>query len=146
MPQPHDSRRLLTAETLSIGTELTVGDTRDTNAGELARSMTALGLRVGRLTALPDDLAVVTEAFRTAMARSDIVVSTGGLGPTPDDLTREAISAAVDEAVSVDPVIERWLRRLWARRGMPFPEMNLKQAWLIASAKYVPTPPGLSTP
>ena len=94
MPHPHDSRRLLTAETLSIGTELTVGDTRDTNAGELARAMTALGLRVGRMTALPDDLATVTEAFRTAIARSDVVVSTGGLGPTPDDLTREAIAAA----------------------------------------------------
>ena len=110
MPQPHDSRRLLTAETLSIGTELTVGDTRDTNAGDLARAMTAMGLRVGRMTALPDDLATVTEAFRTAMTRSDVVVSTGGLGPTPDDLTRESISAAVGEAVSVDPAIERWLR------------------------------------
>src|SRR5688572_7173021 len=117
MPHPHDSRRLLTAETLSVGTELTVGDTRDTNAGELAKAMTSLGLRVTRMTALPDDLAAVTEAFRTGIARSDVVVSTGGLGPTPDDLTREAIAAALGESVAVDPAIERWLRRLWSRRG-----------------------------
>ena len=120
---------------MSIGTELTVGDTRDTNAGELARAMTALGLRVTRMTALPDDLATVTEAFTAAIGRSDVVVSTGGLGPTPDDLTREAIAAAMDETVRVDPAIERWLRRLWSRRGMPFPELNLKQAWLIPSAR-----------
>ena len=62
----HPPRRLLTAELLSIGSELTVGDTRDTNAGELARSLTALGVRVGRLTALPDDLGAVTDAFSLA--------------------------------------------------------------------------------
>ena len=88
-------RHLLTAEILSIGTEITVGDTRDTNAGELARGLTSLGVRVARLTALPDDLDVVTEAFKGGVARADLVVSTGGLGPTPDDLTREAIAAAV---------------------------------------------------
>src|SRR5215212_10947629 len=86
---PMPDRPILSAELLSIGSELTVGETRDTNAGELARSLTALGIRVTRLTALPDDLDAVTEAFATGVARSDLVVSTGGLGPTPDDLTRE---------------------------------------------------------
>jgi nicotinamide-nucleotide amidase len=76
---PH-ARHLLTAEILSIGTELTVGDTRDTNAGELARDLTSQGVRVARLTALPDDLDVVTEAFKGGLARADLVVSTGGLG------------------------------------------------------------------
>lgn len=140
-PAP-SSRRLLTAETLSIGSELTVGDTRDTNAGELARSLTGLGVRVVRMTALPDDLATVTDAFRAALSRSDLVVSTGGLGPTPDDLTREAIAAAVGEAVGVDPALERWLRRLWSRRGMPFLDINLKQAWLIPSASALANPNG----
>ena len=86
-------RHLLTAELLSIGAELTVGETRDTNAGELARSLTVLGVRVARLTALPDELDAVSEAFRAGLERADLVVSTGGLGPTPDDLTREAIAA-----------------------------------------------------
>ena len=139
MPATH---HVLTAELLSIGTELTVGDTRDTNAGELARSLTSLGVRVLRLTALPDDLASVTAAFSDGLSRADMVVSTGGLGPTPDDLTREAIAAACDETVAVDPATEAWLRELWTRRGIPFPELNLKQAWLIPSAEALPNPNG----
>lgn len=135
-------RRLLTAELLSVGSELTVGETRDTNAGEIARSLTGLGVRVTRLTALPDDLDAVTEAFGTGLSRSDLVVSTGGLGPTPDDLTREAIAAACGETVSVDPDLEAWLRELWRRRGIPFPELNRKQAWLIPSATALPNPSG----
>jgi len=138
-PQP---RLLLTAELLSIGTELIVGDTRDTNGGELAGGLTARGVRVTRLTALPDDLGMVTEAFRAGLERADLVVSTGGLGPTPDDLTREAIAAACGEAVVVDPDLETWLRELWSRRGIPFPELNLKQAWLIPSAVALPNPNG----
>ncbi|MFL5709624.1 MAG: competence/damage-inducible protein A, partial [Chloroflexota bacterium] len=135
-------RRLLTAEILSIGTELTVGETRDTNAGELAGRLTAAGVRVGRITALPDDLAVVTEAFESGLSRSDLIVSTGGLGPTPDDLTREAIAAACGETVAVDPDLEAWLRDLWRRRGMEFPELNLKQAWRIPSCQPLANPNG----
>jgi len=135
-------RHLLTAELLSIGAELTVGETRDTNAGELARSLTVLGVRVARLTALPDELNAVSEAFRAGLERADLVVSTGGLGPTPDDLTREAIAATCAETPTVDPELEAWLRELWSRRGMPFPERNLKQAWLIPSAAPLPNPNG----
>jgi nicotinamide-nucleotide amidase len=136
------SRHLLTAELLSIGSELTVGDTRDTNAGELARVLTGLGVRVARLTALPDDLDAVSNAFRAGLANADLVVSTGGLGPTPDDLTREAIAAACEETPAVDPDLEAWLRELWSRRGMPFPELNLKQAWVIPSSTPLPNPNG----
>jgi nicotinamide-nucleotide amidase len=135
-------RRLLTAELLSIGSELTVGETRDTNAGELARSLTELGVRVTRMTAVPDVLDVVRDAFAAGLQRSDLVVSTGGLGPTPDDLTREAIAAACGESPVVDPDLEAWLRELWSRRGMDFPESNLKQAWLIPSAEALPNPNG----
>jgi len=137
-----DSRRILTAELLSIGTEITVGETRDTNAGELARSLTGLGVSVTRIQAVPDDLGVVTAAFAAALERADLVVSTGGLGPTPDDLTRESIAAVAGEEPAVDPDLETWLRRLWSRRGMPFPEMNLKQAWLIPSATALPNDNG----
>ena len=136
------AHRLATAELLSIGSELTVGETRDTNAGALARALTEAGVRVTRMTALRDDLAAVTEAFRDGLARADLVVSTGGLGPTPDDLTREAIAAACGETVLVDPATEAWLRDLWRRRGMDFPETNLKQAWLIPSAEALPNPNG----
>src|SRR5437868_7001123 len=136
------SRPILTAELLSIGSELTVGETRDTNAGDLARSLTDLGVAVRRIQALPDDLAVVSEGFSAAIRHADLVVSTGGLGPTPDDLTREATAAALGEEPRVDPDLEHWLRELWARRGMPFPEMNVKQAWLLPSATALPNPNG----
>jgi nicotinamide-nucleotide amidase len=141
-PLANPGRRLEGAELLSIGTELTTGETRDTNAGELARSLTAAGLEVGRVTALPDRLEVVRDAFGAALGRADLVVSTGGLGPTPDDLTRESIAAVCGETPAVDASLEAWLRDLWARRGMPFPEINLKQAWLIPSARAIGNPNG----
>ena len=136
------ARPLLTAELLSIGSELTVGDTRDTNGGELARDLTARGVRVLRITALPDDLAVVGDALEAALGRADLVVTTGGLGPTPDDLTREAIAALVGEEPTIDPDMEAWLRDRFERRGMVFPEVNLKQAWRIPSAEPLPNPNG----
>jgi nicotinamide-nucleotide amidase len=139
---PSSKRRLTRAEILSVGSELLAGETRDTNAGELARALTGRGVRVHRIQALPDDLPAVAGAFGAALAEADLVISTGGLGPTPDDLTREAIAELCGERPAVDPGIERWLRGLWARREMPFPELNLKQAWLIPSATPIPNANG----
>src|SRR6476620_416909 len=142
MPPSPERRQLVTAEIVSIGSELTVGETRDTNAGELARALTLEGVTIGRITAVPDRLDVVSAVFAEALERVDLVVSTGGLGPTPDDLTRESIAAAFGETPVVDPSIEAWLRELWRRRDQPFPELNLKQAWLIPSAEALPNPNG----
>jgi nicotinamide-nucleotide amidase len=135
-------RTFRTAELLAVGAELTVGDTRDTNSAEIARSLTEAGVAISRITVLPDRLAVVTSAFRAALRRADLVVSTGGLGPTPDDLTREALAAVAGETPQVDPELEAWLRTLWTRRGMAFPEINRKQAWLIPSARALANPNG----
>jgi len=142
MSTTQSNRHLRTAEILSIGSELTVGETRDTNGGELARALTGEGVVVGRISALPDRLEVVTAAFAAAFERADLVVSTGGLGPTPDDLTRESIAAALGETPIVDPEIEAWLRGRWERRGLPFPEINLKQAWRIPSSEPLSNPNG----
>ncbi len=125
-----------------MGTELTTGSTRDTNAGDLATELTARGLEVVRVTALPDRLEAVREAFQGALERSDLVISTGGLGPTPDDLTREAIAAACGVTPTVDPALERWLRDLFERRGLPMADANLKQAWLIPGATTLPNTKG----
>jgi competence/damage-inducible protein CinA-like protein len=135
-------RSLTTAEILSIGSELTVGETRDTNAGDLARALTERGVEVVRMTALPDDLAAVRDAFLGALEVADLVIATGGLGPTPDDLTREALSAAVDETPTVDADVSAWLEALFARRRLAFPEANRKQAWRIPSATIVPNEHG----
>jgi nicotinamide-nucleotide amidase len=123
-----------TARFLAVGTELTTGTTRDTNSGDLARELTSLGVRVLSMIALPDDLAVVTAAFTDALKEADLVVSTGGLGPTPDDLTREAIAAACGLETHVDPALLKWLEDMFGRRGAPMPEANVKQAWLIDGA------------
>ena len=135
-------RPLLTAALLAIGSELTSGETRDTNGGDLARSLSERGVDVAWIASLPDRLEIVVEAVRRALAQADLVVMTGGLGPTPDDLTREAIAAAVGERPAVDVDLERWLRQLFERRGGAFPETNIKQAWLIPSATAIPNDRG----
>ena len=135
-------RALLTAELLAVGSELVVGETVDTNSTELARSLVAQGVSVGRIQNLPDGIDVVVGALREALARADLVVTTGGLGPTPDDLTREAVAEVCGEPTVVDPDTLAWLRERWRRRRMPFPEANVKQAWLIPSATGLPNPHG----
>ncbi|MBI3751685.1 MAG: competence/damage-inducible protein A [Chloroflexi bacterium] len=135
-------RLIHTAEVLSVGSELTTGETRDTNAGDLARALTEAGVVVARMSSLPDDEPALRAAIEAALGRADLVVLTGGLGPTPDDLTREAVAAAAGEEPVVDRALEGWLRRLFERRGVPFPEANLKQAWLIPSARSIPNDRG----
>ncbi len=136
------TRRPATAEVLSVGSELLVGETRDTNSGEIATALSDRGARVMRIQALPDDLAAVRTALADALERVDLVITTGGLGPTPDDLTREAIGEVCHEQPVVDPAIEAWLRERWRRRRSPFPDSNLKQAWLIPSAVTIPNDHG----
>jgi nicotinamide-nucleotide amidase len=136
------ARQLRSAILITVGSELTTGETRDTNGGDLARELTADGVDVRRMEALQDDLPAVTDAIRRALSEADLVVTSGGLGPTPDDLTREAIAVACAETPAVDPDLEAWLEGLYARRGVAMPEVNRKQAWLIPSATALPNPAG----
>ena len=136
------TRAITTVEILAVGSELLVGETRDTNSGDLAIELTALGVDVMRLSALPDRQDMLVEALRAALGRSDLVITSGGLGPTPDDLTRESIAEALGETPTVDPELEAWRRDIWARRGLPFSDVNLKQAWLIPGATSLPNPHG----
>lgn len=138
----HAASPIATAELLAIGAELLVGETRDTNSGDLAGYLTELGVEVRRMTQLPDELEVISTAVAGASERVDLVITTGGLGPTPDDLTREGIAAALGEEPVVDPDLEAWLRDIWARRDLPFSDVNLKQAWLIPSASAMGNPHG----
>ncbi|HEX7490501.1 MAG TPA: molybdopterin-binding protein [Candidatus Limnocylindrales bacterium] len=131
-------RPLRTAVLLAIGSELTVGETRDTNSGELARSLAESGVEVAWISALPDRLETVAAALSGALSSVDLVVTTGGLGPTPDDLTRESIAQVCREKPVVDAELASWLRNLFERRGIAFPETNLKQAWLIPSSLAIP--------
>jgi nicotinamide-nucleotide amidase len=132
----------LQAELLSIGTELLLGQIVDTNSAYLAGRLAGLGIDLRYLSTVGDNLGRATETLRRATERSDLVVCTGGLGPTEDDLTREAIAAALGEKPAVDPVLEVELRAWFAGRGVPMPERNRKQAWLIPSAQALPNPLG----
>ena len=132
------SRPVLSAEVLSIGTELTVGDTRDTNAGEIARWLSRRGVAVGRLSALPDDLAAVQSAFADSLGRADLVVSTGGLGPTPDDLTREAIATAFRVEQEEVPEVAADLRARFTRN----PEYAARWALLPRASRPLANPHG----
>jgi len=135
-------RAIRTAAILAVGSELTTGATRDTNSGDLARELTGLGVRVVRSTALPDDLGFATAAVSGALEDADLVVSTGGLGPTPDDLTREAIAAACGLEPRVDEALLAGIEALFTRRGIAMPDANRKQAWLIDGAVALPNAHG----
>ncbi|OLC50037.1 MAG: hypothetical protein AUH67_02855 [Chloroflexi bacterium 13_1_40CM_4_69_19] len=130
------------AELLSVGTELLLGEIVDTNAAYLAGRLALLGIDCLHMQTVGDNLRRAKEAFERALARSDLVVVTGGLGPTEDDLTREAIAAALGETPAVDPDLEKELRSWFAGRGLPMPERNRKQAWLIPSARALSNPNG----
>lgn len=132
----------LRAETLSIGTELLLGQIVDTNAAYLAGRLAGLGIDLLHQSTVGDNLGRATDDLRRAIGRSELVICTGGLGPTEDDLTREAIAAALGETPAVDPALEGTLREWFDGRGSSMPERNRKQAWLIPSARALSNPLG----
>lgn len=127
---------------MSVGTELLLGTIVDTNAAYLGQELATLGIDNYFVSAVGDNLGRLTSTLRRAFDRSDLVVITGGLGPTEDDLTREAISALLGEEMTVQPDLEKELRAFFARRGMSMPERNVKQATLIPSARAISNPVG----
>jgi len=133
---------LMQAELISIGTELLLGEILDTNAQYLAARLPPLGIDLYYMSKVGDNLERLTEVIGRAWGRSDLVITTGGLGPTEDDLTREAIARVLGEELSVDREMERQLREFFARRGVAMPERNVKQAALIPSARAIPNPRG----
>jgi nicotinamide-nucleotide amidase len=135
------SERPPTAFLLSIGSELLVGETVDTNAAFLGAELRRAGIRLTEVRQLPDDRDVIAKAFVHAAAQADVVLATGGLGPTHDDLTREGLAYAVGEDLVSDPELERGLRERFAARG-GMPASNLRQAMRIPSAQALENPIG----
>ncbi len=123
------------AEIISCGTELLLGQITDTNATYLAQHLAALGIDLYYVSQVGDNLERIVETLQRAWQRSDVIVMTGGLGPTEDDLTRESISALLGETMQVDPELEATLRARFIHASMPLLERNLKQATLIPSAQ-----------
>ena len=125
------------AEIVSIGTELLMGELTDTNASWIAGRLPPLGIQLQWVSIVGDDLTMLTETFRRGMERSDIIFTTGGLGPTQDDLTREAVAAALGEAPVVQEAELENLRQWFRNRGQDMPAHNVKQAHLVPSASFI---------
>ncbi len=130
------------AEIISCGTELLLGHITDTNATYLAQSLASLGIDLYFVSQVGDNQGRIVETLRRAWERSDLVVITGGLGPTEDDLARESISMMLGETMQVDPTLEAELRDMFAARNSVMPERNIKQATLIPSAQVLRNPRG----
>jgi nicotinamide-nucleotide amidase len=130
------------AEIISCGTELLLGQITDTNATYLAQNLAALGIDLYYVSQVGDNLERIVETLQRAWQRSDLIVMTGGLGPTEDDLTRESISALLGETMRVDPEQEATLRARFVHANMPMLERNMKQATLIPSAQSLVNPVG----
>ena len=130
------------AEILSIGTELLLGQIVDTNANFLAQQLPALGLDLYYVSQIGDNLHRLADAFQRGLERSDVIITSGGLGPTEDDLTREAIAQVMGEQLEIQPHLEQELRAFFVRRGRTMPQRNVKQATTIPSGTYLPNPVG----
>jgi len=130
------------AEIISIGTEILLGEILDTNTQYIASRLPALGIDLYYASVVGDNLGRLVEVIARAWERSDLVLTTGGLGPTEDDLTREAIARVMGEEPMIDPALERMLREFFASRGVEMSESNIKQAALIPSARPIPNPRG----
>src|SRR3990172_8100529 len=115
-PSTLDPRPPMRAEIISIGDELTSGQRLDTNSQWLSERLVELGVDVMFHTTVGDDLEANVAVFRTAIDRADVVISTGGLGPTADDLTREAIAVATGVDLVQDDASLAHIRALFARR------------------------------
>jgi nicotinamide-nucleotide amidase len=132
----------MVAEIITVGTELLLGQIVDTNSAYLGRTLAALGIDLYRRGAVGDNEARLVQAIREATERADLIITCGGLGPTQDDLTKEAVARAFDEELILDPAAAEQLRAFFARRGVPMPENNLRQAMVFRTGRSLPNPMG----
>jgi nicotinamide-nucleotide amidase len=135
------------AEIISVGTELTTGASLDTNSQWLSLELAAIGIPVSYHTTVADDMAAMVGVIRTAADRSDVIILTGGLGPTLDDLTRQALAEVLGVELVLDAASLEFIRGLFKRFKREMPERNVIQAHLPAGTEPIPntrgTAPGI---
>ena len=126
--------QLRTAEVIAVGSEL-LGSTRlDTNSLFIAERLSALGIDLRAKTVVGDERERLADVFRHALDRADLVILTGGLGPTDDDLTRESVAQVLGLPLEEDPAIADKIRQRFARRGLTMPDINRRQAQVLQGA------------
>lgn len=136
---PHHA---MCAEVIAIGDELTSGQRLDTNSQWLSQQLDELGVQVAYHTTVGDDLSRIVTVLSTAWERCDLVLASGGLGPTADDLTRQALALAADRPLQTDPDVLDHIRQLFARRQRIMPERNMVQAQFPAGSVPIANPHG----
>ncbi len=132
----------MNAEILSVGTELLMGELVDTNSSFIASRLPALGINLRHVSLVGDDMQTLVQAVEQGLERSDIIFTSGGLGPTQDDLTRDAVAAALGEEMEIQDEIVEQLRAYFRQRGGDMPATNIRQASLIPSAEIIPNARG----
>jgi nicotinamide-nucleotide amidase len=130
------------AEVIAIGDELVTGQRLDTNSRWLAAELAVLGIPVSFHTTAADTLEAGIEAFRIAAGRADVVVATGGLGPTADDLTRDVLAALAGRPLVLSEPSLEVIEARFASRSMPCPESNRRQALFPEGSRIIPNPHG----
>jgi nicotinamide-nucleotide amidase len=133
---------MLTAEIIAVGSELLTPEKTDTNSLWLTEKLMGLGVEVKLKTIVGDDEARLEETIRDALKRSDIVITTGGLGPTEDDVTRQVSARAAGRELKYHEDLEIDLRERFRRWGREMPEINKRQAFVIDGAEILPNPNG----
>ena len=132
----------MNAEIISVGAEVISGDVNNTDASYLSRRLSALGITVTRHTAVDDRPENITEALAAAVARSPVIIFTGGLGPTADDMTKEVVCEAVGLELTENADSLSRLEAFFAARQVDMPEINRKQAMFPENAIVFPNPAG----
>lgn len=131
-----------TAEIVAIGSELLTPYKTDSNGLWLTEQLLGLGIKVKLKTIVGDDLERLRETLSDALSRSDVVITTGGLGPTDDDVTRQGISLATERDLVFRPELLDDLRERFKRWGREMPEINKRQAFVVDGAEILPNPNG----
>ncbi len=136
------SEPIRTAAIVSTGDEIVGGRTVDTNSSWLADKLASLGIDVTAFLAVSDDVDRIVWAWQSAIDKADLVISTGGLGPTSDDLTTEAVAAVAGTGLQLDSVQAERIREFFRSRGRTMSDNNLRQAMLPVGSEVIPNPVG----
>jgi nicotinamide-nucleotide amidase len=137
-----NSKKSLQAEIVTIGTELLLGEIVDTNSAWIAQRLTTIGLNLYYKLTVGDNLRRITQLLEQSLQRSDVVITTGGLGPTVDDLTREGIAAATNRELVLDEELLKEIQAFFAQRHYTMSDNNRKQAYVPEGARIIHNPVG----
>ena len=120
---------------LTIGTEILLGDTVNTNLTNLGKSLYDAGFKLDKEITIADNEEEITDAMSFLLDRCDVIVTSGGLGPTEDDITKEVISKSLSLELELDETHLEWMRERWKSRGLIMPDTNIKQAFIPSGSE-----------